>query len=281
MNGAFKRSLTRLAVGSAAVVTAALCAGLGFAGFIGTQSGAIWLEGQLESRISALTSEGRFEVGGLSVGRQGIGVEGLALIDASDRVLVSVDRVVADLDLLPLIRGRVRLPRARAEGVTIDLTADEDGVLDIVRLFGGPADPDAQSAPFEMPVDLELPEVAFHGLNLRYATPAGTALEIAGIDGAVAVTARGREFAVDDLRLAGQLAAPGPIAVHATGDLRYDTAAGLFLDGWRCGCPTARPTPPATSARPSISTSISRRSTPAPSTRWRTASAWAAPGRAG
>ncbi len=222
--GLIKRGL----LGCGVVLGLAVGGALGFAVWLGTGGGNRWLEGQLEQRLSDLTDGGRFEIGGLDVDPfTGVLLRDVALYGPDGRALVEVGELVSDLDLWPLLEARVRLPHARASGVRVHMTADEQGEIDLVRLFGPPGEPSDE--PFSLPVDLELPDVTLEGVQVIYDTPTGTAAHVAGVRATAAIEGRGTSITVDDLVLSGQLAAPGPIPLVLRGDVAYDGVEGVEL----------------------------------------------------
>jgi autotransporter translocation and assembly factor TamB len=235
------RSLPRLVIGCAAaaggVVAVALTAALVGSVWLGSGAGERWVEGQLEQRVSALTDGGQLTIGRLDLGLSwsgratllGASLRDVALTDRTGRALVAIDQVIAELRPMALAERTVRVPHLRVIGADVELRADGDGVLDIVRLFGGPS-ASPSDEPFSLPVALDLPDVDAQGLDLRFTTAAGAVWEVAGVDGQLAVSGSGGRIALSDLRIAGLIASPGPVPVRAAGEIVFDGSEGLLLD---------------------------------------------------
>lgn len=224
------------------VAAAALVGLAGVGVWSGTGGGERFIERQVERLVTKATVGGRLDIGGIDLGRGGLRVDDVVLFDASDKVVFSAGRLIAELDGWSLLKGVIHVPHVRAEAVSVDLVADEHGVLNLSRLFGGPSDKpvDPNAKPFEFPLTVRVPDIQLRGVNVRYDTStvvtAGTwpvqktAVELAGLDGHASFEGKGDRMTVSDLMLAAQVAVPGPLSVRAHGGLVYDGSDGILLD---------------------------------------------------
>lgn len=222
------------------MAAAALVGLVGIGVWSGTGGGERFILHQLERGISKATSGGRLDIGGLQLGRRGIRLDDVVLLDASDVVLFSAGRVIAEIDPWTLLEGVVTLPHVRAEGVSVDLVADENGVLNLSRLFGGPSEKPPSDQPFELPLPIRAPDIQLRSVNVRYdqqtvVTPGAwpiqkTTVELAGLDGHFGFDGKGDRMSVSDLVLAAQVAVPGPLGVRAHGSVVWDGSDGLVLN---------------------------------------------------
>jgi hypothetical protein len=220
---------TRLGCATAGIGLLAVvaCGLLGFGGWVGSRDGESWLARRLEDLGSWSTTGGALGVGGLSLGPKGLRIDDVALRDPGGKVLMGAGRIVAEFRPWTARTGVLELPHIRLDDVILDLTADEDGVLDLSRLFGGPADPSEPSKPFRLPLGFHSPEVELNGLTVRYATAAGPVLEIAGLHGLAALHGQDDHITLTDLQLSGQIARPGPVALQTRGAVMWDASDGL------------------------------------------------------
>lgn len=165
-------------------------------------------------------------------------LESVVLTGPDGTELVHVDRLDTLLDLSGWRDRRVVLDGARLGGVDVTLDLDGEGILDIVRAFGGPgeADPDAKpwgGLPIDLVVqDLHLQDGAYR-MRRRSADGAlSPFLDIGAISafGDVELPRGLPEVRVTGALVQGHLLRPGPLPVSVQGDVTW-TGKGLILRG--------------------------------------------------
>ncbi|MCA9494204.1 MAG: hypothetical protein KC621_29960, partial [Myxococcales bacterium] len=193
-----------------------------------------WLADRIELAVEDLTVGGDLRIGDLSLGRRGIVLTDIELLDGSGASLLTARRAAASLDVDALIwRRAVVIPTLRVDDVVVEASADEAGVTDWARLMK----PSEGGGGFELPVDVDIAALEVEGVIVRSRTLLGTSLELVG--GSLSATLQGRGDRIDLRRAAvsGQLSTPGPLPFLATGDLAWDGQEGLILDGTRLAVP--------------------------------------------
>lgn len=200
-------------------------------GFLLTDAGQDWLRGQAEQLVSSAMTEGSLEIGELETDFLfRTHLSDVVLRDGTGREVVRVDDAEAQLDPVPLVGLRVHVPEVTVAGVHGDLRFDEEGQLDVARLFGAyePADPDA--APFEgLPVDIDVDRVTLTGSDLRL-TGDGLDLDLDGLGLALSFHGSGKRFEVRDIDLDATMQSPrqGPVGVR--GDFVWDDVSAEQVD---------------------------------------------------
>src|SRR5687767_10996067 len=109
------RHLLGCATTTFGIAAAALVGLAGVGVWSGTGGGERFIERQVERIVSRATTGGRLDIGGIELGRGGIRVDDVVLLDASDVVLFSAGRVIAEIDFWSLLKGVVEIPHLRAE----------------------------------------------------------------------------------------------------------------------------------------------------------------------
>jgi hypothetical protein len=225
---------TRLGCATAGIGLLAVvaCGLLGFGGWVGTRGGESWLARRIEDLGSWTTTGGALGVGGLSLGPRGLRIDEIALRDPDGNVVMGAGRIVAEFRPWTARTGVLELPHIRLDDVVLDLAADEEGVLNLSRLFGGPTEPDPNKPekPFRLPIGFHSPQLELNGLTVRYATATGPVMEIAGLHGMAALHGEGDRIALTDLHLSGQIAKPGPLSLQTRGAVTWDASDGIELD---------------------------------------------------
>ncbi len=157
---------------------------------------------------------------------------------------LALEYLVADLDVLALLQGQVRVRRAEVDGLRATLREDADGVLHLgpLALGGGEpapvAEPEPAAADPDRPLDLTPP---LHVMAARLQHVAVTLLDRNGRPQEVRLTARVSDFGdpAQPARLKVAVTAPGALAalrLDGTGFARGASAEfdlTLGLDGLR------------------------------------------------
>ncbi len=145
------------------------------AGLIATSTRAeAWLAGFVQSQVQGLLAPGwtvsrpelAWDWGG------GLRLDGVVLSDPSGRAAVSVRHLGAVwvLDRAPWSGVHVR--RLIADGVEVRLASDADGVLDLLRAFGGPFPEDPDAEPWGgLPIGVQLDDVELRDVAVRMTSP--------------------------------------------------------------------------------------------------------------
>ncbi|MCB9685338.1 MAG: translocation/assembly module TamB domain-containing protein [Alphaproteobacteria bacterium] len=193
-----------------------------------------WLADRIEGAVEGLTVGGDLRIGDLSLGRRGIVLTDIELLDASGANLLTARRAAASLDVEALIwRQAVVVPTLRVDDVVVEARADEAGVLDWARLMK----PSEGGGGFELPVDVDIAALEVEGVIVRSRSLLGTSLELVGGSLSGTLEGRGDRVSLHRAAVSGQLATPGPLPFLATGDLAYDGQEGLILEGTRLAVP--------------------------------------------
>ncbi|MCB9665855.1 MAG: translocation/assembly module TamB domain-containing protein [Alphaproteobacteria bacterium] len=200
-------------------------------GALRTSWGREVLRSQVEALLDGLVAPGRdVRIGGLSLTLDlVVQVRDFAFVDPEGEPIIAVGSLDLRMAWWPLLRGELHGDTLRIERVVVDLDSDEEGVLDLVRLFGGPStepvDPDAPpwaGLPFDIVVDqLRLTDgrVSLWGFAPPGERPGGFEAKVLTLaSGRVRLPRRtAPRVEVADVHLRGVLLDPGP--------------AGLMLDG--------------------------------------------------
>jgi hypothetical protein len=167
----------------------------------------------------------------------GLTLDGLTLRNPDGEAVITAAHLAIDLGPVDLRAPSVQIDGLRADGVDVTLDLDDQGVLDLVRAFGGPAPPDPDAPPWAgLPLDLTVAGVDLRDgrfrLRRRGAQGVSVLVEVDGIGARAdavrlplarpAVLARGAE-------VSGLLVHPGPVPVAVVGDVDLD--GGLLRFG--------------------------------------------------
>lgn len=228
--GAWKRAALRIGFGLGIIGLIGVAGVAGTAAWLLTPGGQARLGREVEGLVSGLMHEGELSIGDLSTNLlTRVGVRDVELRDGSGRAVVRVERAEASLDLLALVGATVRVPHLDVQGVDADLRVDEDGSLDIVRMFATEPDPDAP--PFEgLPVDLLFESIHLRDSRVRLSGPDLEPVMVEELELTGAFTGSGLRYDVRDIGLTGQLGGPleGPLGVD--GDFTWEGSGIDRLD---------------------------------------------------
>ncbi len=215
--GKGRRILSRLGCGGLVVVGLLGVALCGVGGWLLTPGGQDRITSEVEGLVTGFMSEGELEIGSLRTNLLSwIEVDDVALEDGSGRAVVSLRHARAELQLLDIFGGTVHITKLEAEGLDGDLQIDEDGNLDIVRMFASEPDPDA--APFEgLPVDLLFENIALTDSHVKLTGPDLNPIEVDDLSLLGTFDGSGLRFEVRDIDLDGTMVSPDPGPLRADG----------------------------------------------------------------
>ena len=224
--GKGRRILSRLGCGGLVVVGLLGVALCGVGGWLLTPGGQDRITSEVEGLVTGFMSEGELEIGSLRTNLLSwIEVDDVALEDGSGRAVVSLRHARAELQLLDIFGGTVHITKLEAEGLDGDLQIDEDGNLDIVRMFASEPDPDA--APFEgLPVDLLFENIALTDSHVKLTGPDLNPIEVDDLSLLGTFDGSGLRFEVRDIDLDGTMVSPDPGPLRAD-EARRRRTAGL------------------------------------------------------
>lgn len=230
--------------------------------WLSTEAGGAWLARRVEGLATGAMAEGELAIGHLQADvLRGLTLRGVALRTADGRPMIAVEEASLGWDLWALLDGEARVDRLALRGVVVDLRADEQGVLDLVRAFASdtpapPADPDAP--PFELPIDVAVTGIDLRDVRVDVGLPdSPVGLELASVSG----TLRGSGSVVDlrDLDVVAAVDAPVETPLTLVGGGRW-TGTGLEgLDltvGTRAGEVVARGSAADVLATPVLDTAV-------------------------
>ena len=193
-----------------------------------TPEGNAWLGEQVSSRVTATMGEGALEIGGVQTNVfDRVVLKDVVLTDGSGRRVIGAPRATLEMGWSGILAGSVAVERVVLVDPTVDLVVDQDGALDLNRMF--PSEND-DSPPSDLPVRIEVWDARIDGGSFSY-DPGGGGQIWAAEELSLQGSARGQDttWTVPDLSGAGLLSAPdaGPFII--TGGLRYDLNGYLDL----------------------------------------------------
>jgi hypothetical protein len=217
---------------------------------VGVGSGSLWLQTaagnrfltrQLRDGVRGAMTEGDFTLGRLETDLWGHAVAyDVVLTDGEGRRLIAASRVAVGYDLAPLLSKRVYIDEIRLDGGVADLVADEQGLLDLQRVFGQAVPKPESDEPWAgLPVDVVATRFVVSGVDVRYRTPQSD-LHLVGVHASGAATAHGARIAVTDLSLGAYEAAPHPVPFFAHAALLAYTGDGVDVQGLELVAPETR-----------------------------------------
>lgn len=214
---ATKRRLIRtIALASVVLVGGTGVVGLLLAGggvlWLRTDSGNEFIREQALSNAAPFIPNGTLEVAELDTDLfTGIRLSGIALKDAEGRPLVQADSLVLGYNLRHALDSKVEVTQLVLNKPVIDVGADKDGVLDILRALGLDEETDEEEPPSEpapwidIPADIKVTKVAIVDGSLRYrdvSNPdAPMDVRVGGLNFKGAATVAGRKAALQSLQL--------------------------------------------------------------------------------
>lgn len=204
-----------------------LLAGVGV-WWLRTPAGNTWLGGQLSRRVTAVMGEGSLEIGGVQTNvYDRVVLKDVVLVDGSGREVIVAPRASLEMGWSGLLSGTVAIERVLLVEPTIALEVDEDGVLDLSRMF--PAEED-DSPPSDLPVRIEIWDARVDGGSVSY-DPGGGGQRWAAEELSIQASARGEDttWTVPDLSAAGVLSDPDSGPFIFSGGLRYSLDGTLDL----------------------------------------------------
>jgi len=205
-----------------------VCGGVGFGVFLRTDAGARWTDRQVLRLLDTALSEGHAELGQARVDLLGnVRLTGLTLYGADGTEVLSVDEATMQFAPEALLSRRLRAQRLTVQGVYADLRVDDEGVLELSRMFGGPSESEEPWG--GLPIGLDLEDVRLVGGEVRYRTPDGMVAHVNGVEATATVAGSGTRIAVNDLHVDAVVVAPGPLPLALRGGVVYDGGA-LDLD---------------------------------------------------
>lgn len=233
------RGLGRLALVLGLTVLVALLA-------LTTPPGERWLAGVVQQAVQGLLGEGHtLERPGIALSPTGhVVLTDVAFLDPAGEPILAVRRADLKLRLPDLLAGAVRITAARLDGIEVRLHTDDEGVMNVVRLFGGPYEPEPEDPDAEpyggLPIDIVVTDLALRDgrFRLSQADAGGVRVDLA-VDGVRAASPGVRlpretpRVEVDDARVDGVLLQPGPLAAQVTAGRVVWTGEGVHVDGGR------------------------------------------------
>ncbi|MCB9766175.1 MAG: translocation/assembly module TamB domain-containing protein [Alphaproteobacteria bacterium] len=201
---------------------------LGVVSWLISPAGNDFLRRQIEVLVTGLMDEGSLEIEHLDTNLfTRTRVEGARLVDGDGRPVVDLPAAELEYALWPLLRRRaVIVERAVLDGPTVDLVVDEQGRLDLSRMFPGSEDEDTDSN--GLPIELILQDVQLNLGTVGYRTPE-QAWRVEGLGLSVRGTGLHNTWTLDAVHLQGRVAEPetGPLTADGAvvwddGDLRLD-----------------------------------------------------------
>ncbi len=194
-----------------------------------TASGNRFLRQATEQVVTDQMAEGRLTVGQVTTDLfTHLRVDQVALEDGEGRPVVSLDSLRLDWRAVSLLQKELALDRVILEQPVVDLQADGDGLLDVLRMF--PSQSTTEPVSWEgLPVDLRLGELQVNDGRFSY-RDGETHVAIEDLNGGLRASATGRDVHGDSLVLEGRLVAPLALPISVRGDARFEEG-DLWLEG--------------------------------------------------
>lgn len=199
---------------------------LGVAGttiWLRTEAGNDFIRRQLDGAVDLTMKGGDFQVGELSTDLFTTWqLDDLALVDERGREVAVIEQVRLSLRPLALFSGTLHLEEVALVGVHADLRRDDEGVLDVQRLFGLGGESSSESSPWEgLPVDVELERFSIEGSSFALGGDEPQA-SLSDIELVAAASVVGPVVRVEGIDLGLHAGVPELRDVGATGSVVYD-----------------------------------------------------------
>ncbi len=198
----------------------------GLVAWLASASGNEWMRQRAEVELSAIMGEGRLRIGGLETRiLDGVTLRDVALEDGSGRPVIALDE--GRLELTPqLAQKRVLVDLVDLDGLRFDLRVDQDGELDLSRMFPGSDEP---SEPLSLPWPLQLDKVELDHSAFAYSTPEGPILALDALRLSAQGQAAGTRWDLGSVSGYGRFTEPdlGPLTLD--GGLTWRSEGGVDL----------------------------------------------------
>ncbi len=198
----------------------------GLAAWLASSSGNEWVRQRLEAEVTAIMGEGRLRIGGLHTRLvDGLRLTDVTLEDGSGRAVIALEG--GRVQLVPqLAQRRVRVDLVGLDGLRFDLQLDQDGLLDVNRMFPSS---DEESAALSLPWPLELDKVQLDHSAFAYSTPEGPVLALEALSLDASGQAADTRWDLSAISGYGRLTEPdlGPFTLD--GGLTWRSEGGLDL----------------------------------------------------
>ncbi|TVQ91353.1 MAG: hypothetical protein EA397_09855 [Deltaproteobacteria bacterium] len=197
----------------------------GVSGYLWLRSaaGQEWLRATAESTLSDVMVEGEARIGGLSTNVwDRVELTEVELREGEQRRVVSVGRIGVRLNPWALLRWAIVVPEVEIEGVIGDLRVDEDGAIDIARMFTPtePAPP-AEEPWSGLPIALELPSIRV-GVDELSLIVEDFDVILRELTLSATLNARDTRFELTEIALDGDVVGPAPGPLSLRGDAVWE-----------------------------------------------------------
>ena len=187
-----------------------------------TPAGNRFLTEQAVARTKMAMTEGALEIGGFDSDLFGrTVVTGVKLTDGEGKVLLGADTLVVSYDLVPLWGKRLQVDSLAVDGLVVDLRMGEDGVLDLMRLFGQTEPTPPSEEPWAgLPIAFDADDLGVRNADIRYRTAVDGAedsdVHVLVHQASGLASGGARRIESSELAIAGTLLAPlaTPFAAH-------------------------------------------------------------------
>ena len=190
--------------------------------FLRTSWGNSVLREVAETQVGLLVTGGDFELGGLKTDLwRHLSLSDVHLTADDGTEVLGAGSVELEWNVLPLLRGRVEAPTVRVEGLVLDLVQDDEGLLNLSRLFGTTEVAEPSTEPWGgLPVDIVAEGIEVDNASIRYRFGSqdwgGD-----GLTGTLDVHGTGRRIEIGKIDLRGTLKYPAEEPVEARGEVVY------------------------------------------------------------
>lgn len=187
------------------------------------------------AKVRSGMTEGSFDIGAVHTDLFGHTVlEDVTLKDGKGNVLLGARRLAFAYDLWPLLHRRVQLHVVDALDVTVNLTADPTGLLDVQRVFGQTVVAPPSTTPWAgLPIGFDVSHARIINADVRYRTEHadGTPpsdLHLTGVHLFAPISGKDRTIGAPFVLITAELAAPYAFPFAVFGPVSY-TGDGVDL----------------------------------------------------
>jgi hypothetical protein len=179
----------------------AIAVGFGAVLWLRSSSGEAWLEHQIQVALDEALVGGEAKVGSIhSNGWSRFELAGVRIVEGED-TLVQISKMDLTLRLWELVFGRIQITKAEIESLDLDLRVEENGGLNLARLFAS----DDDAGPSEgLPLALGVQKFEIEALSVSLDT--GSQIhQLTDSRLSLKLDAQGHDWRLKDLRLKGYL----------------------------------------------------------------------------
>ncbi|MBT3217598.1 MAG: hypothetical protein HN348_00770 [Proteobacteria bacterium] len=190
--------------------------------------GNAWIQYTLINRVNGILFEGSLDIGDLHTDLwSSLSLSDVLLLDGEGNTVIGIETLSVEFNARHLLARRVQLDKATIKGLVLDLDVDEEGFLNLARIFGGTEPAPESPEPWGgLPVTIVGEQVLIDGASVSY----GDSLQFVGMTAKLTLHGEGTRIEANEIGLAATLRKPVITPVLAEGMVAY-TGDSLELNG--------------------------------------------------